>query len=590
MFGQEIRLDTGTSTPSWTRWYTHNGHVVAVRNSVTGLKWITPDHQGTNQVSITPVSMEVSQRRQTPYGALRGAAPSSWPDRLGFVGGRNDDSGLVTVGARQYDPAAGRFLSADPIIDNNDPQQLNGYAYANNSPVTFSDPTGLLHDCGPDGVRCGGKETSIRGPNWADEVEVYTGRARAAQQQQAWVDSNRRRAMAEAGISEADYAKALADAHKTKWDVIKEVAWEALKEISGWNDIVDCFTKGDIWACGGMVAGLVPWGKVGKILEAGYNAVKAVSRLSSVVDKARGVLRRVHSINENLQRVAAEKFKKVGDSAGGSCSLHSFVATTLVLMADGSTKPISEVDIGDKVKATDPTTGDTTDRDVVATIVHNDEDDMTRLTVASEDGTTGTVDATSWHPVWVDAEGRFVNIGDLEPGQVLTSTDDTAPVVTEVQRYARFEPVYDLTVEGVHTYYVAVGGEDILVHNCGDGTVERLEEMVDDISASTPRRQRPGTVSETVGERPSGLLIAVHSRAGAPGVVPVQVQAALEACGHAHAGCSEVSGVARVVELGSAPVSVTTMGIKSKRIGAALHKQVMAPCPSCQRFLAEFGM
>ncbi|WP_376775408.1 Hint domain-containing protein [Saccharothrix ecbatanensis] len=90
-------------------------------------------------------------------------------------------------------------------------------------------------------------------------------------------------------------------------------------------------------------------------------------------------------------------------------------------MADGSTKPISEVDIGDKVKATDPTTGETTDRDVVATIVHTDEDDMTRLSVESEDGTTGTVDATSWHPVWVDAEGRFVNIGDLKPGQHLTS-------------------------------------------------------------------------------------------------------------------------------------------------------------------------
>jgi RHS repeat-associated protein len=466
VFGQEIRLETGTSTPSWTRWYTHNGHVVAVRNSVTGLKWITPDHQGTNQVSITPVSMEVSQRRQTPYGALRGAVPSSWPDRLGFVGGRNDDSGLVTVGARQYDPAAGRFLSADPIIDNNDPQQLNGYAYANNSPVTFSDPTGLLHDCGPDGVRCGGKETSIRGPNWDNEVKTYTGRARAAQQQQSWMDTNRRKAMAEAGISEADYAKALADAHKTKWDVIKEVAWEALKEISGWNDIVDCFTGGDIWACGGMIAGLVPFGKVGKIIEAGYNAIKAVSRLSSVVDKARGVLRRVDSINEDLQRVADEKFKKVGGS-GDSCALHSFVATTLVLMADGSTKPIADVDIGDKVKATDPTTGDTTDRDVVATIVHNDEGDMTRLTVASEDGTTGTVDATSWHPVWVDAEGRFVNIGDLKPGQHLTSADGTSPTVTDVDRYTHFEPVYDLTIDGVHTYYVLAGGTPVLVHNCG---------------------------------------------------------------------------------------------------------------------------
>nr|WP_082404618.1 Hint domain-containing protein [Saccharothrix sp. NRRL B-16348] len=97
-------------------------------------------------------------------------------------------------------------------------------------------------------------------------------------------------------------------------------------------------------------------------------------------------------------------------------------------MADGSTKPIAEVEIGDKVKATDPTTGETTDRDVVATIVHADEDDMTRLTITAGDG---TIDATYWHPVWIAAEGRFVNIGDLKPGQQLTSIGSTSPQVTD---------------------------------------------------------------------------------------------------------------------------------------------------------------
>ncbi|WP_082403179.1 LamG-like jellyroll fold domain-containing protein [Saccharothrix sp. NRRL B-16348] len=153
---------------------------------------------------------------------------------------------------------------------------------------------------------------------------------------------------------------------------------------------------------------------------------------------------------------------------GGTCSKHSFVAATLVLMADGSTKPISEVEIGDKVKATDPVTGETTDRDVVATIVHTDEDDMTRLIVTANDGTMGTVDATSWHPIWVPSENRFVNIGDLKPGQGLTSVDGTSPVVSVAARHTRLEPVYDLTVEGLHTYYVLAGATPVLVHNCGE--------------------------------------------------------------------------------------------------------------------------
>ncbi|MFI5793427.1 RHS repeat-associated core domain-containing protein [Streptomyces sp. NPDC051677] len=39
--------------------------------------------------------------------------------------------------------AEGRFLSADPVLDDSDPLQANGYSYANNNPVTHADPSGL---------------------------------------------------------------------------------------------------------------------------------------------------------------------------------------------------------------------------------------------------------------------------------------------------------------------------------------------------------------------------------------------------------------------------------------------------------------
>jgi RHS repeat-associated protein len=158
VLGQEIRLETGTSTPSWTRYYSHNGHVVAMRNSISGLTWLLSDHQDTNLASVTGGNLAVTTRRQTPFGALRGGAPTSWPDRHGFVGGTNDESGLTNVGARLYDSSSGRFLSADPVVDNNDPQQLNGYAYSNNSPVTFSDPTGP----GTGSHRIRGGQVSVR--------------------------------------------------------------------------------------------------------------------------------------------------------------------------------------------------------------------------------------------------------------------------------------------------------------------------------------------------------------------------------------------------------------------------------------------
>lgn len=49
-------------------------------------------------------------------------------------------TGLDIIGARQYDPATGRFTSADPLLNTGSPQQLNGYSYAEDNPVTDADP------------------------------------------------------------------------------------------------------------------------------------------------------------------------------------------------------------------------------------------------------------------------------------------------------------------------------------------------------------------------------------------------------------------------------------------------------------------
>ncbi|MFJ4982091.1 RHS repeat-associated core domain-containing protein [Streptomyces coeruleorubidus] len=52
-------------------------------------------------------------------------------------------AGLIHIGAREYDPALGQFLSIDPVLNPSEVQSVNGYGYANNSPATLADPTGL---------------------------------------------------------------------------------------------------------------------------------------------------------------------------------------------------------------------------------------------------------------------------------------------------------------------------------------------------------------------------------------------------------------------------------------------------------------
>jgi len=136
----EYVLKNGTVTGS--RHFEVGGEHVATRVAGT-IKLILGDTQGTGLVQVDGTSGALVKRRFDPFGQPRIAA-AGWTGDRGFLAKTTDTStGTTHLGAREYDPHLGRFLSVDPIIDLSDPQQMQGYSYANNNPVTLSDPTGL---------------------------------------------------------------------------------------------------------------------------------------------------------------------------------------------------------------------------------------------------------------------------------------------------------------------------------------------------------------------------------------------------------------------------------------------------------------
>ncbi len=145
----ELTLDTATRVVTSKREYSVDGQAVAVRSSTTDLKWLVPDHHDTTSVAVDSKTLATTTRYTTPFGESRGTDPTGWPDDHGFLGKPQDKTtGLTNVGAREYDPSIGRFLSVDPVMDTSDPQQMLGYTYGNNNPTTMSDPTGLMNcDC-----------------------------------------------------------------------------------------------------------------------------------------------------------------------------------------------------------------------------------------------------------------------------------------------------------------------------------------------------------------------------------------------------------------------------------------------------------
>ncbi|MET8525014.1 RHS repeat-associated core domain-containing protein [Micromonospora sp. NPDC005172] len=147
--GQQLTLNTATSVVTGSRYYALPGGGSCIRTgSGTAYTFAIADHQGTPSLYLDNTAQNPTWRQYTPYGGARGAAVAA-PDNRGFLNKPMSPVGLTTIGARSYDPAIGRFTSVDPLQAAGQPQQWNGYSYSNNTPVTSSDPTGLI----PEGCR-----------------------------------------------------------------------------------------------------------------------------------------------------------------------------------------------------------------------------------------------------------------------------------------------------------------------------------------------------------------------------------------------------------------------------------------------------
>lgn len=141
---QELRYTTATGAKAATRYYTMFGQTIAMRGS-SGVTWMLADRQNTVNVTINNSTQAVAERWLDPYGNPRGGTSGTWPaaDTRGYVNGTPSGDGLTMLGARQYDPALGRFTSVDPIRLTGQPQRYDPYAYSANNPVGLCDPTGL---------------------------------------------------------------------------------------------------------------------------------------------------------------------------------------------------------------------------------------------------------------------------------------------------------------------------------------------------------------------------------------------------------------------------------------------------------------
>ena len=110
--------------------------------------------------------------------------------------------------------------------------------------------------------------------------------------------------------------------------------------------------------------------------------------------------------------------------AGVTCN--SFAAATAVLMADGTTKPIAEIQPGDLVMSMDTATGETSAQEVQQVMANYDAD-LLDLTVQTPTG-PALIQTTQHHLIWNDDASMWMEAGGLPPGAALQTASPSAAV------------------------------------------------------------------------------------------------------------------------------------------------------------------
>jgi len=119
--------------------------------------YLTSDHLGSTRMVTDQMGSVVARHDYLPFGEEILGGTLGRSSALGFGAAdqvnqkftgkeRDQETGLDFFQARYYGGALGRFTSPDPAnagANPADPQSWNAYAYVDNSPLVFTDPSGM---------------------------------------------------------------------------------------------------------------------------------------------------------------------------------------------------------------------------------------------------------------------------------------------------------------------------------------------------------------------------------------------------------------------------------------------------------------
>ncbi|MEH0579166.1 ricin-type beta-trefoil lectin domain protein [Streptomyces sp. B21-108] len=496
LFGGAEQITLNVAAKTWTglRNITGPDGTTVTRSSTGTVTYQVANGQGTALTAVNAATLAVTHRSFDPWGNPRGSKPGSWvaPDENhGFLGQPADPvTGLNLLGARNYDPVIGRFLTPDPIFQAGDPNQMGGYTYAADNPASSSDPTGFddwyndpsmnkcVIDCGP---------TPSPSPAPAPTSTSSGGGGGSTPQPSPGLTPP---------ATPPD-----PNAHDLLYSSIVDIGL-AIRSLSvcefwltgsGADHDQACQIAGGVVSGGGMEGsgiGALERGAVGEGESALVNtarggadadAAAAAGAGAKAVDEAASDAADLAALKRaNAQEHAAETNAKAarpsqpeagnaGTKPAESAARCSFSPDTPVLMSGGKTKEIGKIKVGDKVESADQKTGKHVGSRAVQHVWINHDHDLLDVTIRTKDGRSATIHTTANHPFWDDTAHTWVPAGKLHRGDSLNTPGDHHAYVVATHPTPGTADRWNLTVQQLHTYYVVAGGVPILVHNTNTG-------------------------------------------------------------------------------------------------------------------------
>ncbi|WP_225848235.1 polymorphic toxin-type HINT domain-containing protein [Streptomyces sp. HPF1205] len=516
LFGGAEQITQNVAAKTWTalRNYTGPDGTIITRSSSGTVTYQVANAQGTATTAIDANTLAVTRRSYDPYGNPRGTTPASWvaPDEnRGFLGQPTDTvTGLDLLGARNYDPATGRFLAPDPVFEAGDPNQMGGYTYAADNPASGSDPSGLRSECGQNGdspcATTGGPSTGGTGTdncNVTDTCDQVVADNNAVHDYQCGYVGCSTQAVTGYGPDTDTIVKQ----HQPlpSGPDIFDKFFSSTARTFGFGAGKNCvsgFSFSTLANCTDFLTNLymltmghgesprdTPFGEGpssgeerGDLSPAGKGSAEAKAETSAGADTADAARNAKNQAEDALRDPVTVKETSPSEPSTGTHQTTrsgcSFSPDTPVLLADGKAKPIGAITIGDKVEAADPKSGEPEGSRGVQHVWINHDHDLLDVTVTTGPGHTAVLHTTANHPFWDATTHTWVPAGKLHPGHHLATTHGHQPIVQSIKLTPGTANRWNLTVQQLHTYYVVAGGVPILVHN-SNGCVTAYKQARD---------------------------------------------------------------------------------------------------------------